>query len=71
MKMASYNVICYMNSEGITLRVLKPTFLPFTKHILNYQNVLKINRKCWLLKQTRKKTTVLCFLQHMCSRSWL
>lgn len=33
-----------MNSEGITLRVLKPTFLPSTKGILNV-HVLKINTR--------------------------
>lgn len=33
-----------MNSEGITLRVLKPIFLSFTKCILNV-HVLKMKKK--------------------------
>lgn len=61
MKITSYNVIYYMNSEGITLRVLKATFLPSTKCILNIY-VLKMNKG-------KKNPTVLCFLQStMCSR---
>lgn len=44
MKITSYNVIYYMNSEGITLRVLKATFLPSTKCILNI-HVLKMNKR--------------------------
>lgn len=56
-----------MNSEGIILRVLKPTFLPSTKCILNV-HVLKMNTR----KKKKNNPTVLCFLQStMRSRSAL
>lgn len=43
MKISCYYVIYGMNSEGITLGVLKAPFLPSTKCILNV-HVLKTNK---------------------------